>query len=231
MLRARTPFRCWVEGLIAGAIGAGVQTIFFRATASIAPKPAPDAYQPPEREQQGEIATQTVARRVAEGLAQRGPLEGKAKERAGNLVHYGFGAAWGGLYGLLRASHPSLRGPLGVIGFSSAVWMAGDNIILPAFRLGGLPHRYSLRSHAYALAAHLAYGAGVAGTLTLADHLDAVAGLTVLAAGRGLIAGRRGLELGRRAVSRTQALVPQQVIEGPRKLVERIAREVAARRP
>lgn len=224
MLRARTPFGAWVEGLIAGAVGAGAQTLFFRATRSMAPKPTADAYQPPEPQQQEETATETVARRIAEGLAQRGPLDARAKQRGADLLHYGFGAAWGGLYGLLRASYPAWRGPLGLAGFSALVWMAGDNLLLPAVRLAGWPHRYPPRTHAYALAAHLAYGAGLGGTLALVDRVDTLAGLAVLAAARGLVAGRH-------AAARGRALVPRELIERPRRLAERIARWASERRP
>jgi len=34
-LRRKTPIRALVEGIIAGAIGAGVQSLFFRATAKV----------------------------------------------------------------------------------------------------------------------------------------------------------------------------------------------------
>lgn len=191
--------------------------MFFRATRSLTPGPDPHAFHPPDPQQQHESATATLARRLVEGLARRGPLDEQAKERVGTLVHYGFGAAWGGLYGMLRTSFPALRSVRGVTGFSVGVWMASDNLMLPLFRLAAWPQRYRLRNHAYAIAAHLAYGAGVAGALAAMDHADS---LIVLAA----LALARGRRLGRRAIDRTQALVPRDLVERPRRLAAAIAR-------
>src|SRR5437879_660088 len=122
-MRRKTPIAAVVEGIIAGAVGAGVQSLFFRATASVAPPPAKGSFDPPEAVQANESALETVGRRLVEGLAQRGPLDERDKARIGNVIHYGFGAAWGGLYGLLRASYPRLWRPSGVAAFSLAVWL------------------------------------------------------------------------------------------------------------
>ncbi len=47
---------------------------------------------------------------------------------------------------------------------------ASDNLILPAFRVAAWPHKYPPRTHAYAVAAHLAYGAGVAGAFAVVER-------------------------------------------------------------
>lgn len=219
-MRRKTPIGALFEGLVAGAVGAGLQSLFFRATAKITPKPPADAFTPPEWEQAHESALETVARRAVEKLAQRGPLDAADKKRAGQVVHYGFGAAWGGLYGLLRASYPRLWSPSGIAGLSLGVWMLGDNVILPGFKLAAWPHRYPLRSHAYAIAAHLVYGAGVAATLEAADHADLVPLIAALALVRGRAAGERAIEL----AARSRALVPREVIESSRHFAEAIAR-------
>ncbi len=218
-MRRKTPVRALVEGIIAGAVGTAVQSLFFRASARFTPKPAQDAFAPPEPEQATESALQTVARRLVEGMAQRGPLDGRAKERAGRAVQYGFGAAWGGLYGLLRASYPRLWSARGVAGFALGVWMLSDNVILPGFRLAAWPQRYPLRAHGYAAAAHLVYGAGVAGTLAAADHVELLPALALLAVARGRVAGTRALER-----ARPGALVPRDLVEAPRHLAAAIAR-------
>jgi hypothetical protein len=197
-----------------------MQSLFFRVTAKLTPKTPAGAFTPPEREQQNESALETVARRAVEKLAQRGPLDAADKQRAAQVVHYGFGAAWGGLYGLLRASYPRLWSPAGIAELSLGVWMVGDNVILPAFKLAAWPHRYPLRSHAYALAAHLAYGAGVAATLEVIDHAELVPLVAALALVRGRAAGERAIEL----AARSRALVPRDVIESSRHFAEAIAR-------
>ncbi len=219
-MRRKTPIGALFEGLVAGAIGAGVQSLFFRATAKIAPNAPEHAFEPPEWQQAHESELQTVARRAVEQLAQRGPLEARDKERLGQVVHYGFGAAWGGLYGLLRASYPRLWSVPGVAGFSLGVWIAGDNLIVPALKLAAWPQRYPLKSHAYAVAAHLAYGAGVAATLEAVDHADLLPLVAALALVKGRAAGERAIEL----AARTRALVPRQVIESSRHFAEALAR-------
>jgi hypothetical protein len=154
-----SPLGALGRGLIAGALGAGVQSLFFLATKSLMPKPTkvPPELGKPEPEAQGESSLETVARRTTEGLMQRGPLDEKSKSFAGSVVHYAFGAAWGGLYGLARESM-SVSG----LAFGALVWAASDNFLLPLFRLAGWPNRYSLREHHYALQAHFAYGLATA---------------------------------------------------------------------
>ena len=216
-MRRKTPVRALLEGIVAGAIGAGVQSLFFRATAKIAPKPPKGAFRAPEPEQANESALETMARRLVEDLAQRGPLDATRKARLGEAVHYGFGAGWGGLYGLVRASYPRAWSVAGVGAFSFAVWMLGDNLMLPAFRLSAPPHRYPLKSHGYAWAAHLAYGAGTALALLATDAAPAVP----IVAAMLLTRTRR---LSHQVRSRSEALVPAALVEAPRHLARALAR-------
>ena len=157
-----TPLGALFKGMVAGAIGAYAQNVFFKHTAKLAPPTPEGAFTPPEEEQKSEIGLETTARRLAEGMMKRGPLTDAQKRRGAKIVHYAFGAMWGGLYGLTRETLPAARHPLGVAAYSAAVWMLADNVLLPIFRLGALPQKYPLKTHAYALAAHFAYGAGTA---------------------------------------------------------------------
>ena len=166
LLRRRppSPLGALVRGLIAGAAGAGLQSLFFRATARWTPEPTrvpPDQGGKPAREQK-ENNLETTGRRFVEGLMKRGPLHAAEKRRAATAVHYLFGAMWGGLYGLWRESGRSPGSVFGVV-----VWLASDNLILPAFRLSGWPQRYRLAEHGYALQAHLVYGVGTAAAYAL----------------------------------------------------------------
>lgn len=211
--------RALLEGLAAGAVGAGMQSIDFRATERITPKSPDQAFDPPEAEQADESALETTARRLVEGLAQRGPLDERQKARLGELVHYGFGAGWGGLYGLVRASYPRAWSPRGMAGFALGVWLLGDNLLLPAMRLAAWPHRYPPKVHAHALGAHLAYGAGVALTLGAIDRAPLVPLVAGLALARGRRAGRRAV-----AAMEAHALVPRELVEAPRHLARALAR-------
>lgn len=154
-----TPLGALFRGLVAGAIGSAAQSLFLAATKKIAPSSSSESFHPPEPEQENEQSTETIARRVFEGLMQRElPID---KSTAGQAVHFGFGAGWGALYGLTAASAPSLATPLGGAGFGLAVWAVSDDLLLPAFKLSDWPQRYPLKNHAYAIAAHLVYGAAV----------------------------------------------------------------------
>ena len=157
-----SPFRALVGGLVAGAVGALVQSLFFRATSRLAPPQPEGVFTPPEDEQKNETPTATVARRLVRHGLQR-ELSEEGKMRGARYVHYASGAAWGGLYGIVRESFPVLAGPLGMLGYSTLVFVASDLVILPAFRLSAGARAYPLQNHAYGLAAHVAYGAGLWG--------------------------------------------------------------------
>ena len=75
-------------------------------------------------------------------------------------MHYAVGVRWGHVYGMIRESLPSVSTPLRVLGFSTVVWMVTDNGLLPLLRLSASPRAYPVKIHAYALAAHVAYGVG-----------------------------------------------------------------------
>jgi hypothetical protein len=149
-------------------IGALAQDVFFALTKKLAPVTPKDVFDPPEPEQRTETATQTVARRVVEDVLERGPLT--RKERAGRLVHYAFGATWGGAYGLLASSFASPRTLRGGVTFGLAVWLLSDDILLPAFRLAAWPHHYPVKTHVYAVAAHVVYGAAAWGTFRAVER-------------------------------------------------------------
>jgi hypothetical protein len=155
-----TPVGALVRGAAAGAIGAAAIGMFFKATGRFAPSP-PEDFQPPEREQESEEPTHTVARRWVEHFMARGPIKKETKETLGNAVHFGFGSGWGAAYGLVRESLPGLGPIAGILGLGTTVWGLAENVILPAFRLAPGPKRIPLKFNGYMLAAHLAYAAAV----------------------------------------------------------------------
>ncbi|MCO5171817.1 MAG: DUF1440 domain-containing protein [Planctomycetes bacterium] len=158
-----TPLGAALRGLVSGLAGSAAQDAFFALTRPITPGQPEGAFEPPEAQQTEEQATETVARRVVEGLAARGPLPPDAKRVGGRIVHYAFGGGWGVVYGLTRESARGLDRPTGAAAFGAGVWAVSDNGLLPLFNLAGGPRRYPLRNHAYAVAAHLVYGLAVCG--------------------------------------------------------------------
>lgn len=165
-MRRMTPIGALLAGAVAGALGSIAQDVFFAATAKIAPEEPEGAFRPPERRQAQETTTETVARRTVEGLLERRPIA--HEQRAGKIVHYAYGSAWGAAYGLLASSFPAVRTAVGGLLYGAGLWMASEGFILPLFRLRAWPHRYPLKVHAYDLAAHLVYGATLWGGLEAA---------------------------------------------------------------
>ena len=158
--RRVTPLAALGRGLAAGLAGSLAQDVFFALTKKIAPESPKEAFEPPEPQQKEERATETAARRVVEGAMKR---ELPKKSVAGRVVHYLFGGAWGGAYGLLAGSFRPAATLGGGAAFGSLVWLVSDDFILPVFKLAAWPRAYPLKNHAYAVAAHLVYGATVYG--------------------------------------------------------------------
>lgn len=161
-MRHWSPLGAFCGGVVAGLAGALAQSLYFAWTRELAPRPSGDAFEPVEPEQRHEPPTQTVARRFKEHLVHAGPLA--KPERAAQVVHLAFGSAWGGVYGLVAGTLPSVAGLRGGLAFGAAVWLLSDDILLPAFNLAAWPHHYPVKDHLYAIAAHAVYGAAVAGT-------------------------------------------------------------------
>ncbi len=148
----------WMDvlfGAAAGAIGTWMMSPTMRALTRVQP----------ERDRQREKestypddATVAAAKRILRPV--RVELDREQQARAGAAVHWAYGMAWGIGYALLarRFGHASaLRGTaLGV-----ALWVVGDEIVVPALGLAPKPRRFPVSTHAKALGAHLAYGLGV----------------------------------------------------------------------
>ena len=68
-----SPLGALGRGLIAGAVGAGMQSLFFMASKKLQPKPTkvPRRDSKPEPQAIGESSLETVARRTIDGMMQR----------------------------------------------------------------------------------------------------------------------------------------------------------------
>jgi uncharacterized membrane protein YagU involved in acid resistance len=106
--------------------------------------------------QEGDDATVKTAKKISTTLFNK-QLTQQEKQWAGPAVHYGFGALAGAAYGVLAEVSPSAGIGLGTT-FGTALWLAADEIAVPAFGLSGPPSTYPESVHARALASHLVYG-------------------------------------------------------------------------
>ena len=128
-----------------------------------------------ERQQQeggGEDATVKTAQAISRNLFQH-ELEENEKRIAGPIVHYGYGALTGGLYGAVSEVWRGVRVGYGM-GYGTALFLLGDEVAVPALGLGAQPQETPADKHADALAAHLCYG------LTLEIVRKVVRGLLIL---------------------------------------------------
>ncbi|MBX5480816.1 MAG: hypothetical protein IRZ16_03040 [Myxococcaceae bacterium] len=154
-------------GAIAGALG----TWLMSPAQSLASKLQGASDQ--KREQQVSLdknATELMAIRL--GRLIKKDLQGDALKKAGLAVHYGYGALWGMAFALLSRGARRLPFAAG-LALGASLWLLGDEIAVPALRLASGPKKYPVSSHLKALAAHLAYGAGVEGSLRLARRAGA----------------------------------------------------------
>jgi len=72
-------------------------------------------------------------------------------------MHYAMGATSGLIYGMVSEFAPMTTVGLG-LPFGAAVWLAADDVIVPALGLAKPATKYPLSTHAYALSSHLVYG-------------------------------------------------------------------------
>jgi putative membrane protein len=150
--------RALARGLVSGVIG-GLAAAFvmnqFQAGLSSLSKPEGSGSQ---ESSGGDDATVQVASAISESAGHA--LTEDEKASAGPAVHYAFGATMGAVYGLLSEVAPVTAIGWGMP-FGAALWLAADEVAVPAFGLSKSPAEYPASTHASALASHLVYGLSV----------------------------------------------------------------------
>ena len=106
-----------------------------------------------------EPASSQVASLTSEAFLGR-PLDERERQAMGPLFHYAFGAIAGALYGAAAELQPRTAAAGGVP-FGAAVWLAADEIGLPAAGLARDPASYPLSRHAAAFGTHIVFGVTV----------------------------------------------------------------------
>lgn len=122
---------------------------------------------------QDENATMKAAGKLANLVGSELSYEGKKK--AGPFIHYGFGTVMGAIYGVakengplaLQKMHPAVSGAR----FGSALYLAADELAVPALGLSPKASESPVSAHLYGLASHLVYGLSVGSTYYLARKI------------------------------------------------------------
>lgn len=147
------------KGIAAGLLGGLVATWTmnqFQALLSSASEKDQSDEDKKKSESQGDDATVRAASAVSEEFFDHS-LTKREKKLAGQAVHFAFGATVGGAYGLAAELAPPVSAGAG-LPFGAALWLAADEIAVPALGLSKPPAEHPLSTHVSALAAHCVYG-------------------------------------------------------------------------
>jgi putative membrane protein len=147
-------------GLVASIAMTQFQNAWTKASEKLNPKPKEESQSESKENSEDEDATMKAAGNVVRLTGHR--LSHEQKKKAGPMVHYGFGTAMGALYGLARENAPEplddLNRVLCGLGFGTGLFLAADEVAVPALGLSGKPAETPLSAHLYGLASHLVYG-------------------------------------------------------------------------
>src|SRR5689334_2486660 len=119
--------RALLAGMLGGLVGAAVMGRVHLAAAKLAKQEA----------LKGEDATETVAKTVVAKTTER-KLGRAQKAKGGQVVHFAFGAAMGGLYGLLAENFSFVTAGAGTL-FGAAVYTGAHALTVPALGLAPGP--------------------------------------------------------------------------------------------
>lgn len=150
------------KGIVAGA-AAGLAASWTMNQFQIGLSKIKERHQPPPEEEsqhdqsQSEDATMKTASAISRTVFGK-ELTADQKKQLGPVVHYGFGALMGALYGGLSEEFSPAKSAWGTA-FGSALFIGADEIAIPIFGLGSGPTKSLLSTHLYAWASHLVYGA------------------------------------------------------------------------
>jgi putative membrane protein len=122
-----------------------------RLGASATDRPEDDS-----KKSSGDDATVKTANAISEKVFDH-KLSKFEKKLAGPAVHYAFGSSMGGMYGLAVELQPGVTAGNG-LAFGAALWLAADEVVVPALGIGRPPVETPPETHAYALLSHFVYG-------------------------------------------------------------------------
>ena len=114
----------------------------------------------------GRPASSTPALAAAKVLGVE-PVDEKATARFSNLVHWGYGTAWGGVRGLLAAAE--LSGPAATAAHVGAVW-GSEQVMLPALGVTPPLTEWGAKEVAIDALHHLVYAGATGVAYTLLDR-------------------------------------------------------------
>jgi len=126
MAHQESPLSATVKGVVAGLAGTVSMTVAMKYTPTLLRQWGIDAPEPPASAKKGKPVEQ-LAGKVARGVFHT-RLDKEGKEIGGQLIHWGYGAGWGALYGIVQSTlhlpfvlHGTLLGGLMTLAASTLV--------------------------------------------------------------------------------------------------------------
>jgi putative membrane protein len=159
-----------VAGMIGGLAGAWAMNRFQAGVKSLSACCAPTensdsqsesgqgAPHPKSESSRSQDAATTV--KLAEAISRTvfdHPLSRSEKKVAAPMVHYGYGAMAGGVYGAVAEAAPIVTECAGA-GYGTVLWLLGDEVAVPMLGLSKSPQKYPVSTHLSAAASHVVYG-------------------------------------------------------------------------
>lgn len=167
MSRTHSPLGALARGVAAGVVGTAAMTAYQTLRSVRKGMPVKDAVAPdPPPEWEDAPAPGQVGYRFVRGLFQQDVPASRATAMT-NAVHWLYGTAWGGLYGLVEGTaevNPLVAGA----GFGSVVF-ANAYAALPAMGLYDPPWKYDAKTLGIDWSYHLVYGVTTALTFRLLE--------------------------------------------------------------
>jgi hypothetical protein len=166
-MESQTPLGALGRGLIAGVAGTAAMTAYQTARSIRSGSTVKDAVAPDPPEAWGDApAPGQVGYRFLRGMFEKHVSPRQATKMT-NAVHWLYGTAWGGLYGLAEGT-AELNPVVAGTGFGSLVF-ANAYAMLPAMGLYDPPWKYDAKTLGIDWSYHLVYGVTTAVTFRLLE--------------------------------------------------------------
>jgi putative membrane protein len=149
MVRTVDVARGALLGLVGGLLAAGAMSLAHQLVSQMVPKAEPPSA---PKEEDSTVKVASAALRLA-GTS----LAEEQKPLASSVVHYGFGASVGAVYGAAAEIVPRVAIGVG-LPFGVAVWLGAHVVVVPALGLAEPPTRQPVRKEAEEFGLHLLYG-------------------------------------------------------------------------
>jgi uncharacterized membrane protein YagU involved in acid resistance len=170
MIRRDTPIEVALKGASAGLVGTLVLTVAMRATAKLLESPIRSGPGGGEPDQANTEPPAILVRKLAGGLFER-ELTPAVQNALGQILHWGYGALWGLVYGIVQGSigfPAALHGTvLGLI-----LWLVGPLGLVPAMKISPMDAQRESPRLIRSLIFHQVYGWAVALAFSLFSRDD-----------------------------------------------------------